>query len=81
MPRRVNPRKRGGAYGAGFFDGIVSAVKKAIPFVRDNKLISKGANALGFKNVGNIASSLGFGKRRRRRPARKGGMVMRALKI
>jgi len=68
------PKKKIGAsqrkIGRGFFSSLLGAVSKAVPFLQDTKLISKGANALGFNNVGNIASSLGFGKVRNQRKRR-----------
>ncbi|EGG19768.1 hypothetical protein DFA_06868 [Cavenderia fasciculata] len=56
----------GGQQGEGFFDWL----KKAHDFVKDNKLISRGAKALGdagvpfVGKVGDVAGSLGYGQRR-----------------
>ena len=68
MPRKR--RMRGGKLSV---SGVVSALKKANNYLKANKLISRGANTLGSlgvpyaSRIGSVASSLGYGQRRRRR--------------
>lgn len=64
--RRRRVRRSGG--------GIWDTLKDAYDYVKDNRLISKGANALGYTNIGRFARSQGFGRRRRMR--RVGGRVV-----
>jgi hypothetical protein len=59
------------------WDWIKNSAKKVHNFVKDKKLISRGLNALastgitpysaGLARAGTVASSLGYGRRKRRR--------------
>lgn len=71
MPRRTSIRRRGGRRtmkGRGFLDFF----KKVGKWFKDNKVISKVGNALGAagvpyaSKVGEVAGSIGLGRRRRR---------------
>lgn len=44
-----------------------SLLKRGHDYVKSNRLASRGLNALGFNKAGQIASILGYGKRRRGR--------------
>lgn len=71
--RKPGPKKGKGQSGAGFMD----VVRKANDFLKSNKVISRGAKALGgllppqygavASTVGDLAGSLGYGRRRRMR--------------
>ncbi|EGG19727.1 hypothetical protein DFA_00305 [Cavenderia fasciculata] len=64
-----------GQHGDGFGDWF----KKAYNFVKDNKLVSRGAKALGDAGVpyagkiGEVADKLGYGHKPRRKRAQRGG--------
>lgn len=55
--------------------GISDWFNTAKDFVKNNQLISKGADALGYTNVGRFARSQGYGRRRMLR-RRIGGRVV-----
>ncbi|EGG18093.1 hypothetical protein DFA_06760 [Cavenderia fasciculata] len=65
----------GGQQGDGFGDWF----KKAYDFVKENKLISRGAKALGdagvpyASKIGDVADKLGYGKKPRRKRTQAGG--------
>ncbi|EGG14410.1 hypothetical protein DFA_12182 [Cavenderia fasciculata] len=65
----------GGQQGDGFGDWF----KKAYDFVKENKLISRGAKALGdagvpyASKIGEVADKLGYGKKPRRKRTQAGG--------
>jgi hypothetical protein len=43
-----------------------NVLKPLYGVAKDTKVISKGADALGFSNVGNLARKVGLGKKRKR---------------
>lgn len=65
-------RKRRSRKGAGFVDTVKSGLSKANKFLRDTKIISKGAKALGgvlppqygsvVSGIGSAADALGYGR-------------------
>ena len=88
MPARKNARAHGGKrrrrVGKGILDvfkKIANVGKKVVDFVKPTGLISKTAGLL--PGIGSQAESFlkakGYGRRRRR--ARRGGALMRALRI
>ncbi len=84
--RRVGRPRRG--RGAGFFSSIGNALSGAHDFIKRNKIISTVGNALSGVGIpyagaiGNVAETLGYGRRRRRvvrrRPA---GMGVRRRRV
>jgi hypothetical protein len=44
-------------------------------FVKNNRLISRGADKIGFNTVSRVASSLGYGKRKKRKRTTMGGSM------
>jgi hypothetical protein len=67
-PRRVGKRRiripaELDQEGYGFWGDLWNGAKKAFGWVRDNKVISKAANALGQGTIANVAGQLGFGRR------------------
>lgn len=66
--RRAPVRRR--VMGRGFWDSIKSGFNTAKDFVKSNQLLSKGADALGYSDVGNTLRNAGYGRRRR------GGMML-----
>jgi hypothetical protein len=78
MPKKVSTAliKQRAAHrrqrGAGFFSNIAKSIMKIARIVKDKKLISKGLNLAGdltghqgVKRAGQIASTVGLGKRRK----------------
>jgi hypothetical protein len=60
--------------------GIMDMLRKAHSFAKENKLISRGLSMIPHKyakTAGTIASSLGYGKRRRMRLGRRRRVGMR----
>lgn len=62
-------------HGEGFFDDLVSGVKSVfspvIDIAKKTGAISKIAGAFGQPEIAGVASALGFGKRKRRRVAKR----------
>ena len=72
--KRKSGGRRRNMRGDGFFgdlwDGVKSVANKVVPFIKDNKLLSKGLSLIPhpYAQTGaKVAGSLGFGRRRRRR--------------
>ena len=85
MPVRMTntqARALGGRKGAGIFKDAWNWVKKKAPgawkFVKENKLLSKGADALGIPTAGTALRAIGLGKKRR---VRKGGAMPKVVKF
>ena len=80
-PRRrtVHRRRQGG-------EGFMDFLKGANNWFKDNKIISKGLGSLGgflpgpwgiaAKGLGNTASQLGYGRRRRRTTRGRGAIII-----
>lgn len=75
MPRKRRVRRKQQGEGP-VWDWIKKAAKDVHGFVKNNKLISRGAAALApiagpysgtVNRIGNTASALGYGRKRRRR--------------
>lgn len=71
-------RKRGGS----LLSQLRATVKYGLPYL-NNKLkqgqyISRGLNSIGLSSLGNMASSIGYGKRRYAHRRRRGGAVNRS---
>jgi len=89
MPMRKRKRvvRRRRMKGAGFFGDLWSGVKKVGGFIKDNKLLSKGLNAIGQSGLANTAGSIGLGRRRRvgrprvRRSMRGAGFLDKLKKV
>jgi hypothetical protein len=73
MPRKSGVRRKRRPQGG---KGLVDVLKKIHNFVKEKKLISRGAAAFAplagrygapITAIGNAASSLGYGKKRRRK--------------
>lgn len=75
-PKNVLSRRK---VGNGIFDTVLRIGSKVLPFLKDTKIISKGADALGFNTVGSVANTLGLGKKRRVRRRRVGGVLYHSL--
>ena len=69
--------KRGGSFFGSLVSGAKTLYKKVLKPIynvaKDTKFVSKGADALGFSNVGDLARKVGLGKRRVMR--KRGGAV------
>jgi hypothetical protein len=61
MPPKVVRRQIGGAW----YTGIWSGLKKAYDFVKDKKLVSTVAKAVGQDGVAKVAGQLGLGRKKR----------------
>jgi len=60
--------------GTGFWGDVWGGVKKASRFIKDNKLVSKAADAAGFGKVANAARMVGLGRKRKgRKKTQRGG--------
>jgi len=59
--------------GTGFWGDVWGGIKKAGRFVKDNKLVSKAADAAGLGNIAKGARMVGLGKRRKGRKSQRGG--------
>lgn len=76
--RRTGRKKRSGVRippeldqdGYGFFGDLWNGAKKAFGWIKDNKVVSKVARALGQNTVANVADQLGFGGRMKIMPVR-----------
>jgi hypothetical protein len=73
MPRKRRPRKQAGT--GPVWDWIKKAARNTHNFVKDNRLISRGASALAplagpysgtITRIGTTAGALGYGRRPRR---------------
>ena len=61
------PRFVTNQYGGGWWDTIKAGAKKVHGFVKDNKLLSKGLNAIGQGGYAKVADQAGYGRPRPRR--------------
>ena len=55
-------KKRRRQRGGNFFDDVGNTLRKAHDFVKEKKLISKGARALGYHDIGDVAEKFGYGR-------------------
>lgn len=70
--RRVARRPARRMRGRGFLSSLWSKVKSVIPsfstihnYVKDNRLVSRGLNSLGYGQAADFASKYGYGRKRR----------------
>jgi hypothetical protein len=73
--RKPKRNQRGKGFFGDVFNGLKNAVSSVVPFVKDNKLISKGLALAGHPVAGGVAGSLGFGRRRKPRIQRGRGPI------
>lgn len=65
--KRGRKKRRIKIQGGSFWSKLKKGVSKGAKYIKDKKMISKVAKALGHDTVGNIAEQVDFGKKRRRR--------------